>query len=387
VTCCMQKLSPFKEFELQVGEVSTMRASGVFAIRAFGSILIALIAAVSGAAESPPDSRADGIVLRSPDSGIHAGQSGSDSRSGAPILLALHLFKAKDTDGDGVRDRSDECPDTPVQAVVDPRGCPTDEDRDGVFDGIDQCAETARGATVDAAGCPADSDTDGILDGLDMCPDTDPRALVNADGCPYDSDGDGLFDGIDQCPATPTGAVVDERGCPVDTDGDGVADGLDACPETSLDDEADESGCSWVQRGEIVLPTIRFGVGSAQLAPGSSPALNEVAEILKQNPDVSVEIGGHTDNEGSARLNRKVSLERAEAVKAYLVSQGVAASRMVTKGYGEVHPIATNRYAEGRAENRRIEFKVLPALSDHATPEAATGKGGPEDPPPITPSE
>ncbi|MGW8323656.1 MAG: thrombospondin type 3 repeat-containing protein, partial [Thermodesulfobacteriota bacterium] len=139
-----------------------MRSRGVFAIQACGSILIALIAAVSGAAEAPPDSWADGIVLCSPHPGIDAGQSSPDSRSGAPILLAFRLFKAKDTDGDGVRDRSDECPDTPEQAVVDPQGCPTDEDQDGVFDGIDQCAETARGATVDTDGCPGDSDTDGI---------------------------------------------------------------------------------------------------------------------------------------------------------------------------------------------------------------------------------
>jgi OOP family OmpA-OmpF porin len=215
-------------------------------------------------------------------------------------------------------------------AIVDTSGCPTDQDQDGVFDGIDPCAETARGATVDAAGCPRDSDSDGILDGLDMCPDTDPQTLINEDGCPYDSDGDG------------------------------VADGLDKCPDTSGEAEADESGCSWVQKREIVLPTIRFGVGSSMLAPGSSPALNEVADILKQNPDVMIEIGAHTDNEGPARLNRNISLERAEEVKRYLAARGVPMARMVTKGYGEVHPIASNRHAEGRAQNRRIEIRVLP---------------------------
>jgi OOP family OmpA-OmpF porin len=173
-------------------------------------------------------------------------------------------------------------------------------------------------------------------------------------------DGDTVFEGIDECPATPRGAVVDERGCRVDTDGDGVPDGLDKCPDTSQEAKADESGCSWIQKGEIVLPTIHFGVGSATLAPGSSPALNEVAETLKRNPDLKVEIGGHTDNEGPARLNRKISLERAEEVKRYLAARGVPRTRMVTKGYGEVHPIASNRHAEGRAQNRRIELKILP---------------------------
>ncbi len=286
-----------------------------------------------------------------------------NERPSSPVRIALRLRKARDTDGDGVNDREDACPNTPVPAAVDARGCPTDEDRDGVFDGIDQCAETAQGATVDAAGCPRDKDGDGILDGLDECPDTDPRALTHEDGCPYDTDGDGLFEGIDQCPDTPIGAVVDERGCPVDDDGDGVPDGLDKCPETSLEAEADEAGCSRVQRGDVVLPTVRFRLGSTKIAPGSSPALNKVAEILRQNPNIRVEIGGHTDNEGPARLNRKISLHRAEAVKSYLVSQGVPASRMVTKGYGEVHPIASNRHADGRAMNRRIEFKVLSADS------------------------
>ena len=336
-----------------------MLAGRLFSIPVGASIVMALVAALPGSPEASPDFGTDPAVFSSPNPGFDASRSIPDDRADSPLLIALRVRKAKDTDGDGVDDREDECPDTPVQASVDTRGCPTDQDQDGVFDGIDQCAETARGATVDAAGCPRDSDADGLLDGLDMCPDTDPRALVNADGCPYDSDGDGLLEGIDQCPATPMGAVVDERGCRVDTDGDGVADGLDKCPDTSLEAEADESGCSRVQRGEIALPTIRFGLGSAKLAPGSSPALNEVAKILRQNSNVTVEIGGHTDNEGPARLNRKISLNRAEEVKQYLAARGVPSAQMLTKGYGEVHPIASNRHADGRAQNRRIEFKVL----------------------------
>jgi len=336
-----------------------MLAGRLFSIPVGTLIVMALVAATPGTAEASRHFGNSSAVLFSPHPGFDAGRSIPHDRAESPLRMALRLGRAKDTDGDGVGDREDACPDTPLQAIVDTRGCPTDQDRDGVFDGIDQCAQTARGATVDAAGCPRDSDADGILDGLDMCPDTDPRALINEDGCPYDSDGDGLLEGIDQCPATPQGAVVDETGCRVDTDGDGVADGLDKCPDTSLEAEADESGCSRVQRGEISLSTIRFGVGSAKLAPGSSPALNEVAEILRQNPNVTVEIGGHTDNEGPARLNRKISLERAEEVKRYLAVQGVPSAQMVTKGYGEVHPIASNRYADGRAENRRIEFKIL----------------------------
>jgi OmpA-OmpF porin, OOP family len=282
------------------------------------------------------------------------------SREDSATLVTFLKLGGRDTDGDGVRDRRDACPETPVPAVVDERGCPTDTDEDGVLDGIDQCAQTPPRAAVDANGCPYDSDRDRILDGLDLCPDTDPAALVDADGCPYDSDHDGVLEGIDRCPDTPIGAVVDARGCQVDSEGDGVPDGLDDCPDTSLEDPSDESGCSGAQRGEFVLPTIRFEPGRWNLTEACSTLLNEVASVLRQSPDTIVEIGGHTDNEGPASVNRTISLNRAEEVKAYLITQGVSASRLITKGYGEVHPIASNRTAEGRAKNRRIEFNVLP---------------------------
>jgi len=205
-----------------------------------------------------------------------------------------------------------------------------------------------------------DSDRDGVFDGIDLCPGTNPATPVNEGGCPHDSDGDGVPEGMDQCPDTPIGTVVDAGGCRVDSDGDGVPEGMDQCPETNLEDPSDESGCSAVQRGEPLLPTIRFKLASTTIDPASSPALTEVASLLKENPDILLEIGGHTDNEGPASANREFSLQRAEEVKAYLVSQGVPASRLITKGYGKLHPVASNRTAEGRAENRRIEFKVLP---------------------------
>ncbi len=324
------------------------------------SLALSLALLLSGAPEAFPVLRADPPLFPPPRKEFAAVPSAAEGR-GEPAPPAVELVRrTRDSDGDRIQDRQDACPDTPAGAVVDLRGCPADEDRDGVFDGIDQCAATARRATVDAVGCPRDSDADGVLDGLDRCGDTDPGAPVNQEGCPYDTDSDGVLDGIDRCEGTPLGAAVDERGCGIDTDGDRVPDGLDACPQTNPGAAADGSGCSPLQRGEITLPTIGFGPAATTLAPGSSPDLDEAARLLKANPDLIVEIGGHTDREGPASRNREISLERAEAVKAYLVSQGVPASRMVTKGYGEVHPIATNRHAEGRARNRRIEFRVLP---------------------------
>jgi hypothetical protein len=136
-----------------------------------------------------------------------------------------------DTDGDGVCDSSDACPDTPACAdPVDASGCAIDSDGDAVVDGCDQCPATPACADpVDASGCSIDSDGDAVVDGCDQCPATPACAdPVDADGCPIDTDGDGVVDGCDQCPATPACAdPVDANGCAIDTDGDAVVDGCD----------------------------------------------------------------------------------------------------------------------------------------------------------------
>jgi len=157
-------------------------------------------------------------------------------QTGAPVKL-------KDSDGDGVADKYDKCPDTPLGATVDIHGCPTDSDGDGVYDGIDKCPNTPRGAVVDRVGCPVDSDHDGVPDGIDKCPNTPAGATVDSVGCPHDSDGDGVLDGIDKCPNTPRGALVDAVGCPIDSDHDGVPDGIDKCPNTPVGAVVDAVGC------------------------------------------------------------------------------------------------------------------------------------------------
>jgi outer membrane protein OmpA-like peptidoglycan-associated protein len=149
----------------------------------------------------------------------------------------------RDSDGDGVPDKRDACPNTPLGATVDVRGCPSDSDQDGVYDGIDKCPGTPAGAKIDATGCPLDADRDGVADGLDQCPDTPAGATVNNVGCPSDSDRDGVYDGLDKCPNTPVGAIVDATGCPKDTDGDGVVDGIDKCPDTPVGATVDVNGC------------------------------------------------------------------------------------------------------------------------------------------------
>ena len=147
---------------------------------------------------------------------------------------------ALDSDGDGVPDDEDSCPDTPQGTQVDEDGCP-DSDGDGVSDDVDRCPDTPQGERVNEDGC-SDSDGDGVSDDEDSCPDTPQGTQVNEDGCP-DSDGDGVSDDVDQCPDTPQGTEVDELGCALDSDGDGVSDDVDRCPDTPKGTQVNEDGC------------------------------------------------------------------------------------------------------------------------------------------------
>jgi OOP family OmpA-OmpF porin len=281
--------------------------------------------------------------------------------------LSLFLGGPKDSDGDGVPDARDACPDTPKGVAVDESGCPFDTDMDGVYDYMDQCPDTPRGARVDANGCPTDQDGDGVFDGLDQCPNTPAGATVDSKGCPMDSDGDGVYDGIDQCPNTPAGAVVDAKGCPMDSDGDGVYDGLDQCPGTPAGADVDENGCTvfeaGIARGELVLQGTKFRLNSFEILDESKPNLELVAQAianrLNVDPNLTVEVQGYTDSTGSEAYNLKLSQQRAEAVRDFLVSVKPGIADAVTaKGYGETDPIAENSTADGRALNRRVEFVV-----------------------------
>jgi outer membrane protein OmpA-like peptidoglycan-associated protein len=276
----------------------------------------------------------------------------------------------RDTDGDGVPDKKDTCPDTPKGAKVDAKGCPLDTDRDGVFDGLDQCEGTPKGATVNAKGCPSDADGDGVFDGIDQCADTPKGATVDAKGCPSDSDGDGVLDGLDQCADTPKGATVDEKGCPKDSDGDGVLDGLDQCPDTPAGLKVDEKGCptevverenEMLATGTIRLQNVEFETAKADLMPGSHPTLDAVGLLLVKWPQFQIEIGGHTDSRGSAIGNQKLSEARAQAVLQYLVTTypQLDPKRFKVKGYGKSKPVAPNTTDENMAKNRRVEFVIL----------------------------
>ena len=244
--------------------------------------------------------------------------------------------------------------------------CEVDSDGDGIDDSRDKCPDTPSGAVVDQNGCPEDYDGDSVVDGIDRCPDTPARVKVDAKGCPIDSDNDGVYDGIDRCPNTPAGAKVDAAGCPSDADNDGVSDGIDRCPNTPAGAKVDETGCpaevkKFLDTGLISSTDIMFDFNKATLKPESKAALDKIGNVLIQAPDLKIEIGGHTDAKGSDKYNLKLSDERAKAVHDYLEKNfsQINPDNLVSKGYGESKPVASNDTDEGRTENRRVEFKIL----------------------------
>ena len=205
-----------------------------------------------------------------------------------------------------------------------------------------------------AAKKPADTDGDGVTDDMDKCPNTPSGVKVDDTGCPIDSDGDGVADYLDKCPNTPAGAAVDASGCPLDSDGDGIADYLDKCPNTAKGTRVDNSGCPL--KAIIELRGVTFANNSANLKADSTAILDEMAITLKRYPELKVEVAGHTDSSGPSEYNANLSQRRADAVRTYLISKGVDAGNLTAKGYGEDKPIASNATREGRAKNRRVEL-------------------------------
>ena len=203
-----------------------------------------------------------------------------------------------------------------------------------------------------------DSDGDGVPDSLDKCPNTPKGTKVDAKGCPLDSDGDGVPDYLDKCPNTPKGCKVDKKGCPIDTDKDGVPDCLDKCPSTPKGSKVDKNGCPLVGEELLIITGINFAFNSAELDKDSQQLLERAVDNLKRNPQMKVLIEGHTDNVGPEDYNMGLSLKRAKAVEDYIVTQGIAEERMDVKGLGESDPLASNDTPEGRAQNRRVEFVV-----------------------------
>ena len=234
----------------------------------------------------------------------------------------------------------------------------SDQDGDGLPDRADRCPKEAGSRGL--RGCP-DMDGDGVSDLDDDC--VADKGPPHFNGCP-DSDGDGVADRRDRCPKRPGLEAL--SGCP-DADGDGIEDRADKCPDAAGPEERE--GCpepkgppvELVKRLSGPLRGITFAGGKAVIDPSSLPALDAAVEALKELPELSLIVEGHTDSVGSDARNMALSQARANAVRAYFVEHGVAKERLFAIGYGETQPVADNATKEGRAENRRIELRVVPS--------------------------
>ena len=257
------------------------------------------------------------------------------------------------------------------KARCNPPPAPGDRDHDGITDDIDKCPDQPedKDGFQDEDGCPdPDNDKDGITDVHDKCPNDpeDKDGYQDQDGCPDpDNDGDGIADAQDKCPNEPEDkdGFQDEDGCPdPDNDQDGIADKDDKCPNEY---GVPPDGCpkkyklvTVTQKKIELKQTVFFDFNKAKIKRVSYPLLDDVARAMKDNPTIKVEIGGHTDSVGNDDFNLKLSQARAESVRDYLIAKGISSDRMVAKGYGETQPIADNRFAAGRAQNRRVEFVI-----------------------------
>ena len=285
----------------------------------------------------------------------------------------------KDTDKDGIADNKDKCPQTPSKVLVDVNGCALDKDGDGIADYIDKCPEQK--GTSSADGC-ADADLDSIRDDQDAC--VNAFGPVKFRGCP-DSDGDGVPDVYDKCPNL--AGTIELKGCS-DRDGDGIMDNEDVCPDESgsqaflgckdsdgdgIVDKNDKCpsipglpvniGCPEIKEEtkkvfEQALRGIQFETGKDIIKKLSYGILNNIVQVMKENPAYKLTIAGHTDNQGDDAKNMALSQSRANSVKAYLIENGIDAMRLTAIGFGESQAVETNDTKEGRAKNRRVEFSV-----------------------------
>ncbi len=305
--------------------------------------------------------------------------------------ISLRLGKDRkpsriDTDGDGIWDALDACPELPGLPELD--GCPrpeaiaqrADSDGDGIPDIDDRCP--LEPGLLKWQGC-LDSDADGLIDPDDRCPNL--AGIAAFGGCPYkpnDADGDGVPDELDYCVYI-KGSVA-TRGCP-DTDGDGISDIDDECPY--FKGPKSNGGCPVLvdevvggepAAGAFAQPlkrvVVHFDTDKAVIEPHEYHLLYELAVWVRELDDYYILIAGHTDAEGSGPYNQSLGMRRAEAVRDFLRQRGLPIEKMELVSYGETLPVDTNGTERGKARNRRAEVIVLPsdpAPSDAARPPAA----------------
>ena len=205
-----------------------------------------------------------------------------------------------------------------------------------------------------------DSDGDGLEDSKDACPEEFGSRKLK--GCP-DDDEDGIANKADKCPDVK--GPKDNGGCPwPDADGDGIPDKNDPCPDVK--GSSANNGCPDVAPIQVnrklldeFCKVITYDTGRFVFEHQAYAVLYNIASILKSYPDAEFSIEGHTDSDGSETVNQKLSLERANMVKYYLMNNGIEESKLKVTGYGSSRPIDSNKTKAGKANNRRVEIKLI----------------------------
>jgi outer membrane protein OmpA-like peptidoglycan-associated protein len=330
----------------------------------------------------------------------YAYSTGMIPKYGIQMMFGWNGFMATlDDDKDGIPNSFDRCKNDPedLDGFEDSDGCPDpDNDKDGICDpwvsekgkqdvyasqckGVDKCPNVPEDIDgfQDEDGCPdPDNDGDGIPDAKDQCPNVreDFDGFQDIDGCPdYDNDRDGVPDSVDKCPNDPEDldGSQDKDGCPdVDNDKDGIVDSKDKCPDApeTFNGYLDEDGCPDTAPKpseppkmepdfprQQILQGLEFRAGKAEMLFESYQLLDRLAKALREYPELEIEIRGYTDSMGKNNANIQLSQMRAEAVRRYLINQGIDLQRVRALGFGPSNPIGDNRTAAGRATNRRIE--------------------------------
>jgi OOP family OmpA-OmpF porin len=265
-----------------------------------------------------------------------------NARAAYALSPPQYCMAAGDRDGDGYLDNVDRCPDDPenFNGYQDEDGCPDDPDTDadGVPDSSDSCVlePEDKDNYLDDDGCPdIDNDLDGIPDSADKCPNDaeDPDGYQDEDGCPdLDNDGDTVPDLKDQCPNSVGSPDTEPLGCPTNR--------LVIVTDCEVK----------------ITQQIHFAYNKATIRKDSYPVLDAVVETLHRNPNMKIEVQGHTDNRGSAAYNKGLSDRRANSVMQYLTAHGIAKDRLTAAGYGLERPIVPNTSPQNMALNRRVQF-------------------------------
>lgn len=287
----------------------------------------------------------------------------NDKYAGGRAGLIIRLGHHKDTDGDGVPDIDDECPDTPPGVKVDEHGCPRDRDKDGIPDYLDDCPDNP--GLPEFNGCP-DTDGDGIPDHEDDCPEL--PGLPEFNGCP-DTDGDGVPDHKDLCPDTPQGVMVDEYGCPLDSDGDGIPDYIDQCPE--VPGPWEYMGCpetpdvGWPDVDKDTPAEVYFDTDKHELDPAAEAEMDKLVKYMFENPMMNIRLYGFADPRGTEDYNTVLSARRVETVKKHLMKRGIPENRIIVRALGEIQEVQTLPGEEDKTidevyrKARKVQFETF----------------------------